>query len=159
MDFYTKGIDFINSAKREEEVHNNKAKALQDYIRGIQYFITGLKYDKNERTRQIVHKKVIEYFDAAERIKAEHGQAEQQVQQRANQAANSSAASKENLRLREALENTIMKEKPDINWDDVVGMHSAKRALEEAVILPQKYPQLFTGLFFSSCYSPSLIIP
>ena len=30
-------------------------------------------------------------------------------------------------------------------WDDVAGLEGAKDALKEAVILPVKFPQFFTG--------------
>lgn len=39
----------------------------------------------------------------------------------------------------------IVKEKPNVKWDDVAGLHSAKEALKEAVILPIKFPHLFVG--------------
>lgn len=32
-----------------------------------------------------------------------------------------------------------------LQWDDVAGLESAKEALKEAVILPVKFPQFFTG--------------
>lgn len=32
-----------------------------------------------------------------------------------------------------------------MKWDDVAGLEGAKDALKEAVILPAKFPQLFTG--------------
>lgn len=39
----------------------------------------------------------------------------------------------------------IVMEKPNIKWDDVAGLEGAKEALKEAVILPIKFPHLFTG--------------
>lgn len=37
-------------------------------------------------------------------------------------------------------------EKPNVKWDDVAGLEGAKEALKEAVILPIKFPHLFTGI-------------
>ena len=37
-------------------------------------------------------------------------------------------------------------EKPNIKWNDVAGLEGAKEALKEAVILPIKFPHLFTGM-------------
>jgi vacuolar protein-sorting-associated protein 4 len=36
-------------------------------------------------------------------------------------------------------------EKPKVKWSDVAGLEGAKEALKEAVILPIKFPHLFTG--------------
>ncbi|CAG0908481.1 unnamed protein product, partial [Darwinula stevensoni] len=50
------------------------------------------------------------------------------------------------------LEGGIIMEKPmhwrteeKIKWTDVAGLEGAKAALKEAVILPMKFPHLFTG--------------
>jgi vacuolar protein-sorting-associated protein 4 len=51
----------------------------------------------------------------------------------------------EDAKLRGALSSAIVVEKPNVNWDDVAGLEGAKETLKEAVILPQKFPQLFTG--------------
>jgi len=48
-------------------------------------------------------------------------------------------------KLRGSLEGAILTEKPNIRWDDVAGLEQAKEALKEAVILPIKFPHLFTG--------------
>lgn len=39
----------------------------------------------------------------------------------------------------------IVMEKPNVRWSDVAGLEGAKEALKEAVILPIKFPHLFTG--------------
>ena len=39
----------------------------------------------------------------------------------------------------------IVSEKPNVHWDDIAGLDSAKEALKEAVILPIRFPHLFTG--------------
>ena len=39
----------------------------------------------------------------------------------------------------------ILSEKTNVRWDDVAGLEGAKDALKEAVILPIKFPHLFTG--------------
>ncbi len=37
----------------------------------------------------------------------------------------------------------IMKEKPSVKWDEVVGLEDAKRALRESIIFPVQRPDLF----------------
>lgn len=51
----------------------------------------------------------------------------------------------ETERLQKALASAIVSETPNVRWDDVAGLHAAKSLLKEAVILPVKFPQLFTG--------------
>jgi hypothetical protein len=40
-----------------------------------------------------------------------------------------------------------------LQWDDVAGLEGAKEALKEAVILPVKFPQFFTG------DQPAMLVP
>jgi len=48
-------------------------------------------------------------------------------------------------KLRAGLASAIVADKPNVKWDDVAGLEQAKESLKEAVILPIKFPHLFTG--------------
>ena len=48
-------------------------------------------------------------------------------------------------KMNNKMEGAIVAEKPNISWDDVAGLAGAKSALKEAVILPIKFPHMFTG--------------
>ena len=47
--------------------------------------------------------------------------------------------------LQGRLSSTIMTEKPNVKWEDVAGLDGAKEELQESIILPMKFPELFTG--------------
>ena len=47
--------------------------------------------------------------------------------------------------MKSNLLGAIVVEKPNVKWSDVAGLDAAKEALKEAVILPIKFPHLFTG--------------
>ena len=47
----------------------------------------------------------------------------------------------------------------DAQWDDVAGLEGAKDSLKEAVILPVKFPQFFTGAHDRQPFTLSLPTP
>ena len=51
----------------------------------------------------------------------------------------------EKKKMQEKLSGAIVMEKPDVKWSDVAGLEAAKESLKEAVILPVKFPHMFTG--------------
>ena len=50
-----------------------------------------------------------------------------------------------NFELAKAFSTAIATEKPNVKWDDIAGLKKAKYVLQEAIILPSKFPQLFVG--------------
>ena len=45
-----------------------------------------------------------------------------------------------------AITRDIYRHNPGVRWNDIVELKKAKRLLKEAVVMPIKYPELFTGL-------------
>ena len=45
-----------------------------------------------------------------------------------------------------SIRRDIVEDCPNVYWNDIVGLDDAKRLLKEAMVLPRKYPQLFTGI-------------
>jgi hypothetical protein len=51
----------------------------------------------------------------------------------------------QDMKLKDSLLSSIVSEKPDIGWADVAGLESAKSELQEAIIFPMRFPQMFKG--------------
>lgn len=52
----------------------------------------------------------------------------------------------ETRNLAESLCRDIIRGSPDVKWESIKGLETAKRLLKEAVVMPIKYPKYFTGL-------------
>jgi len=53
---------------------------------------------------------------------------------------------KEYKELAMGIQRDILTKNPGVTWDTIVGLNHAKSLLKEAVVMPLKYPQFFTGL-------------
>ncbi|AYO42317.1 Vacuolar protein sorting-associated protein 4 [Malassezia restricta CBS 7877] len=109
-----------------------------------------LKYEKNDKLKQLIRSKFVEYLDRAEKLKEHLGKVAQAETSDGGKGVAGSKSDSEDMdaetrKLRSGLSNVILTERPNVSWDDVAGLSSAKDALKEAVILPIKFPQLFTG--------------
>ncbi|KAK4593220.1 hypothetical protein RGQ29_017381 [Quercus rubra] len=126
-------------------------------MNALEYFRTHLKYEKNPKIKEAITKKCMEYLKRAEEIRtilenggsgpAPSGDATiaSQPKTKSKGGVGKDAEDPEQAKLRAGLDSVIIREKPNVKWSDVAGLESAKQALQEAVILPVKFPQFFTG--------------
>ncbi|KAH6905822.1 katanin p60 ATPase domain-containing protein [Coprinopsis sp. MPI-PUGE-AT-0042] len=136
----------------DEDNKSNYAEACKLYQHSLDYFLLAMKYEKNPKLKELIKGKVEEYLLRAENLKEVINASEKKGKSAVG--ANGSTANgkgkeddqdSETKKLRAGLEGAIINEKPNVSWDDVAGLESAKASLKEAVILPIKFPHLFTG--------------
>ncbi|KAJ3811648.1 MAG: P-loop containing nucleoside triphosphate hydrolase protein [Lentinula lateritia] len=151
-----RAIEIVQKAI-DEDVKQNYDSAYKQYMNSLDYFMLALKYEKNEKSKLLIRTKINEYLSRAETLK-EHMNAQSEKRGKSAVGANGSSTGigpngrqkedgddPEMKKLRDSLAGAIISEKPNVKWDDVAGLEGAKASLKEAVILPLKFPHLFTG--------------
>ncbi|OSD05693.1 AAA-domain-containing protein [Trametes coccinea BRFM310] len=154
-----RAIEIVQRAIEEDKA-NNYEEAYKLYSNALDYFMLALKYEKNEKSKALIKSKFTEYLHRAETLKEYLSSKEDKRAKKAigaNGMANGGSAGggkskgdddetdPEVKKLRAGLLGAIVSEKPNVKWEDVAGLETAKEALKEAVILPIKFPHLFTG--------------
>ncbi|KAL8151138.1 hypothetical protein V2J09_020946 [Rumex salicifolius] len=154
--FKEQAIEYVKQAVQEDNA-GNYAKAFPLYMNALEYFKTHLKYEKNPKIKEAITQKFTEYLRRAEEIRvvldeggtgpASNGDAAVATKPKTKpkDGGEGDGDDKEKEKLRSGLNSAIIREKPNVKWNDVAGLESAKQSLQEAVILPVKFPQFFTG--------------
>ncbi|KAF5339320.1 hypothetical protein D9611_009896 [Ephemerocybe angulata] len=150
-----KAIEIVQQAI-DDDNKGNYADAYRQYQNALDFFMHALKYEKNEKSKVLIKSKVDEYLSRAETLKEHLAQSERKGKNAIATGASGPGGKKkdteedddqdpETKKLRAGLSGAILTEKPNVQWDDVAGLDAAKNSLKEAVILPIKFPHLFTG--------------
>jgi vacuolar protein-sorting-associated protein 4 len=169
--FVDQGITYIKAAVAADEKgdYNNALSLYQD---GVGRVAMAIKYEKNESRKKLLMERCDGWLKRAEELK-DQTNSDKSLQKESNGSSPANGGSgggreKENgntndskevdegakdnkelseddKKLRGALDSVVVSEKPNVKWDDVAGLDGAKESLKEAVIMPVKFPQLFTG--------------
>lgn len=151
--FLKKAIDLVKEATQEDQSKNYE-QAAKLYRHSLEYFMAALKYEKNEERKKWIRSKVDAYLTRAENLQEYlDGNTKNDNKKKAAAADGSSGkgddddeeGDAERKKFRDQLSQAILMEKPNVTWDHIAGLEAAKEALKEAVILPVKFPHLFTG--------------
>lgn len=158
-DFLSRAIDMVHRAV-EADKDTQYEKAYQLYYQSLELFMLALKWEKNPKSKEMIRQKTAEYMDRAEKLKAHLSDSDAKRKKPGLVGANGSTTGgtgkgkqngedggidEDSKKLRNALAGAILQDRPNVKWDDVVGLDGAKEALKEAVLLPIKFPNLFYG--------------
>ncbi|KXL44500.1 hypothetical protein M433DRAFT_90390 [Acidomyces richmondensis BFW] len=153
-DFLGRAIDVVKKAI-EQDSNGEYEKAYQLYYQALELFMLALKWEKNAKSKEMIRQKAGEYMERAEKLKNHLADQEKNNKHKpAAMGSNGKTSGKsggdeeedaDSKKLRGALTGAILTDKPNVKWEDVAGLEGAKEALKEAVILPIKFPHLFTG--------------
>ena len=156
-DFLGRAINTVKGAIEKDTAGEYEA-AYQQYYQSLELFMLALKWEKNVKSKEMIRQKAAEYMERAEKLK-QHLADNDKSNKRKPAAMGANGKSKtggagggdenegdeDSKKLRGALTGAILTDNPNIKWEDVAGLEGAKEALKEAVILPIKFPDLFTG--------------
>jgi vacuolar protein-sorting-associated protein 4 len=148
--FIPDAIDLVSKAITADN-EGEYEKALSLYRDALGRFTMGLKYEKNEARKKLILERVEGYMKRAEELR-DYVNKQNEVGGKSSGGTGTKKkgdpeedADEEKNKLRGALSGAVVTEKPNIKWDDVAGLDQAKDSLKETVILPTRFPQLFTG--------------
>ncbi|GLE05977.1 hypothetical protein PINS_up015188 [Pythium insidiosum] len=148
--FIPQAIEIVTLAIQEDNKKNYE-EALGLYKKALEHFMIGVKYEKNPTSKDIIMKRVEGYMTRAEQLRAMLEKTPKAVtasgtaELEKGDKSDDDETDVETAKLRGSLASSVVGEKPNVKWDDVAGLDAAKEALKEAVILPARFPQLFTG--------------
>jgi vacuolar protein-sorting-associated protein 4 len=153
-----KAISLVRDAVEKDKAADYPS-AFKLYMSALDHFTIYLKYEKNPMMQQTIKAKFTEYLERAEELKrlidgeaattkANPGHSPDgalRAKPGKTGGGKPDADDEEIRKMQSSLGGAIVTEKPNVSWSDVAGLDAAKDALKEAVILPVKFPQFFTG--------------
>ena len=152
---FQKAIEIVTKATEEDKAGNFE-EALRLYEHGVEYFLHAIKYEaQGDKSKESIRAKCMQYLERAEKLKdyVKKGKKKPmatsgsggKISNDKDSDKDSDEDDDQSKKLKNQLHGAIVMETPNVKWDDVAGLESAKESLKEAVILPIKFPHLFTG--------------
>jgi vacuolar protein-sorting-associated protein 4 len=68
VDFLGKAIEIVKQATEQDSLGNFE-EAYKLYQNSLEYFMTAMKYEKNEKLKDAIRKKFTDYLERAEKLK------------------------------------------------------------------------------------------
>lgn len=113
-------------------------QAIRHYVAAAEQLQKLINFTDDPNMKNLYYQKAMEYILRVKEIRGI-------IEPSETKPSSSSKTTPETDEISSAIDSVIVREKPNIKWEDVAGMEDAKRALREAIILPMSRPDLFKG--------------
>jgi len=133
---YSLAVKAANEAIKYDS-EGNKDIAVSKYLQAFDLLMALIRHTDNKRLKQFYAGRAEEYLSRAYEMKSA-----------ATTPLSTTAKQKfqEDEELQSKILSMIIPEKPNVSWSDIAGLESAKQAIDDAIILPLKRRDLFSGM-------------
>ena len=117
-----------------------RGMAIANYQKAIDILVRIMRLYPSSKLNPIYKERTLSYHNRIKALQQSHG-VEPAIDPKA-----SPEEQKTNLKKQQGendFEDLILKEKPNVSWQEVVGLDDAKNALRESIVYPTKRPDLF----------------
>jgi len=120
-----------------------RGMAIANYQKAIDSLVNLMQLYPNSKLNKIYTERTKSYHNRIKVLQQMHGaDVEPVIDPSATPQERQDAIAKQRGKSVD-FEDMIMREKPDVSWEEVVGLDDAKNALRESIVYPIKRPDLF----------------
>jgi len=136
----------------------SRGMAIQSYQRAIEALVKLVQIYPDYKLNKVYMERANAYQNRIKALQMSHGLEEEQGSTpamidnskqepsngHASKPTTSSGTKSTNVEtLKADFDDLVMKEKPNVSWDEVIGLEDAKRAIRESIVYPMKRADLF----------------
>lgn len=146
---FNRAMDIAKRAISMDE-DGNYDHAIKNYLESADILMRYIQLSTNPEMKRICYDRAQEYIKRAGELRDATSSGRRVSRSRRSGKASKGGKAQEPLtedqaKLREAISETIIIEKPDVKLSEVANLEVAKQALRESIILPILRPDLFKG--------------
>ncbi len=114
--------------------------AIANYQKAIDCLVKLMQLYPNSKLNPIYKERTNSYHNRIKSLQQSHG-VEPAIDPKAS--PDEQSASIKRQESENSFDELVLKEKPEVSWEEVVGLDDAKNALRESIVYPTKRPDLF----------------
>jgi len=114
-----------------------RGMAIANYQRAIESLVKLIQLYPDNKLNRVYQERMAAYQNRIKALQMNNVGIEPVVDAKASPEEQKQALARNDF------DSMIMKEKPDVSWEEVVGLDDAKNALRESIVYPAKRPDLF----------------